>query len=109
MNFSSHLVAFGLRQVIGDVAGPVIDFVRTSFTDHGARLPRALASAHKRAWEALVLALDGDGVLEQIKGWWAGGDVRGVRDQIRAILAKHPLELAGSELAFRRRCLKELA
>ena len=62
MSLVHHLVAFGLRQVVGDPADKVVEFIDQRFTDHSRALPRALAEANDRAWQSLAIALAGDGV-----------------------------------------------
>jgi hypothetical protein len=45
----------------------VSEFLDNRFTDHAGALPEALTRANKRAWDALGIALAGDGFLDQIK------------------------------------------
>ena len=55
-----RLFGFGLRQVIGvvpDVTGTIIQLVEKHFTDHSQTLPKALAKANDRAWQAVGIAL----------------------------------------------------
>ena len=63
MSFVTQLIAFGLRQVIGDGADDVaqiVGVVEQRFRDHSRTLPKALENAHNRAWQALGVALAGD-------------------------------------------------
>ena len=60
----SKLVAFGLRQVLGDSADNIAAAIDKRFSDHSRGLPRALARAHERAWQTLGVALAGDGLLD---------------------------------------------
>jgi hypothetical protein len=61
------LVAFALRQVSDDAADCLEKWIVNRFTDHTAALPRAVERAHGRAWDAVGLALGGDGVVEWLK------------------------------------------
>ena len=110
MNVVGTLVAFGLRQVIGDTADQVVDYagqalpyarpvftaVKKCFTDHSQALPHALARANDRAWQAVGLALVGDGLFDRVKDLFRDGDLKGVRDQIKAFLAATPTGLEGA-------------
>src|SRR5579872_532819 len=85
----TQLVGFGLRQVIGDHADnslQVVGLVERWFTDHSGKLPQALERAHERAWQALAVALAGDGLLDRLKVFFASGDDKGVREQVRLFL-----------------------
>jgi hypothetical protein len=85
----AQLVGFGLRQVIGDFGGDiaqVVGVVEQRFRDHSGRLPEALDRAHQRAWQALGVALAGDGLLDRVKVFFASGDDKGVREQVQLFL-----------------------
>ena len=60
------------------------------------------------AWQALGIALAGDGFLDQIKVLFASGDNKGIREQVRLFLQFNPLSLEGSPGGFRKACLDEL-
>lgn len=80
---SIRLIGFGMRQVVGMVpegqakevmgrgAAAAVQLVVGHFTDHSRTLPLALARANDRAWQALGVALAGDGFLDQIKLFFA--------------------------------------
>ena len=105
MSIVGKLIGFGFRQVIGDDAGRAVESAADAilehrsaaehvtkvivqhFTDHSKTLPNALALANDRSWQALSVALAGDGLLDKITGFFASGDDKGVRDQIPALLA----------------------
>jgi hypothetical protein len=108
MQLGTQLLAYALRQVIGESADQVAAFIAGRFADPSRALPRALARANDRAWQALALALAGDGLLDQIKGFLAGGDVKGFRDQVRPFLEAHRSRFEGTAADFRRACLAEL-
>ena len=100
------LVAFGLKQVLGDAAdNKVADFLDNHFKDHAGALPKALARAHDRAWDALGVALAGDGFFDQIKRFFA--DAKGLREQVRVFLATNTFDFAGATADFKRHCLTE--
>ena len=109
MRFTTQLIAFGLKQVLGEAADKVIDFLDDRFTDHAGALPKALARAHERAWDTLGIALAGDGFLNQITLFFtADADARGLREQVRIFLQTNSFDFAGAEADFRKRCLAEL-
>lgn len=75
MSVVDSLIAFGLRQVVGDAtdlltdsSGQIVGVIRKIFTDHSKALPNALARANDRAWQAVGLALAGAGLFDRIKG-----------------------------------------
>ena len=102
------LLGFGLRQVIGEPGDRVAAVVVGHFTDHGATLSRALASANDRAWKALAVALAGEGLLDQIGRLFSSGIDRGVREQVRQFLEANPTLYSDTPQEFRRACLAEL-
>jgi len=120
MSLVGNLIGFGFRQVIGAVAGddagewtgkatgPVIQLVEQHLTDHSQTLPKALAKANDRAWQALSIALAGDGFLDKIKVFFASGDDKGIREQVRLFLQDKNIAFEGSSADFRNKCLKEL-
>jgi TPR repeat protein len=134
MSITATLCAFGLRQVIEVAAGPignvpgygealqkaiergaepaaaqVLAWVESRFTDPAQKLPRALARANDRAWQALAVALAGDGWFDSIKVFFlASGDEKGLREEVRRLLAGQPFPFAGTPADFRRGCLAEL-
>jgi tetratricopeptide (TPR) repeat protein len=109
MSLVGSLLGFGLRQVIDDsVADGVVKFVAGHFTDHSQALPRALETAHDRSWKALGVALGGDGFLDGLKGIFASGDDKGVREEVARFINSGALPLEGTPRQFRADCLAEL-
>ena len=112
MSLVGQLIGFGLRQVIGLKAGKtpevVVDFVVNHLSDHSQTLPKALARANDRSWQALGIALAGDGLLDQIKIFFASGDDKGIREQVRLFLDENQVEFRDSSSEFQGRCLAEL-
>jgi tRNA A-37 threonylcarbamoyl transferase component Bud32 len=108
MSLASKLVAFALRQVFDVPADAVVEAVEQHFRDHSQSLPRALERAHERAWQALGVALAGDGLLDRIKVFFASGDDKGVREQVRLFLQGNALPLDRTPADFRQACLEEL-
>jgi hypothetical protein len=53
MSLVPSLICDGLRQVIGEATEQVVSFVEQRFTDPSQALPKALARANDRAWQAL--------------------------------------------------------
>jgi formylglycine-generating enzyme required for sulfatase activity len=108
MELVSKLVCFGLRQAIDGPVEEVLKLVAHWFRDHSQALPRALGKANDRAWQALGLALAGDGLLDQVKALVAGGDARALRAQVGRFLAASAAHFDQAPAAFRRECLAEL-
>src|SRR6266536_1121164 len=96
MNAVTSLVSFGIRQLAGVETAAAVVFIREHFTDHSRRLPRALAKANDRAWQALGIALAGNGFLDQIKLFFASGDDKGIREQVRQFLAGKGVSFEGT-------------
>ncbi len=111
MSVVGSLIAFGLRQVVGDAAtdsaGQVLAVVRNFLTDHSKALPNALARANDRAWQAVGLALVGEGLFDRVKDLFRDGDLKGVRDQIKAFLAATPTGLEGAAAGARLKAAEE--
>jgi formylglycine-generating enzyme required for sulfatase activity/tetratricopeptide (TPR) repeat protein len=108
MSVVHHLVAYGLRQVIGESAEHVIETVQRRFSDHSRALPKALARANDRAWQALAVALAGDGWLDSLHVFFASGEAKGFREQVRSFLEGKPLPFETTPAAYRKACLGEL-
>src|SRR6516165_3982170 len=119
MALAGNLIGFGLRQVIGTVAGDqagemaglatgsVIELVEKRFTDRSQKLPKALARANDRAWQALSIALAGETFLDKIKVFFASGDDKGIREQVRLFLQDKNIGFEGTPADLRKRCLTE--
>src|ERR1035438_1822809 len=90
MSLVAKLIGFGFRQALGAGAGQtaelVVGAVEKHFTDHSQTLPKALVKANNRAWQALSIALAGAGFLDKIKVFFASGDDKGIREQVRLFL-----------------------
>ncbi len=125
MSLATQLIGFGLRQVIGDsadavvqvaeaveqgipAAAKVVKVIEKHFRDHSRTLPNALGEAHDRAWQSLGVALAGDGFLDQVKVFFASGDDKGVREQVRLFLADNAFSVHSTPDDFRGSCLDEL-
>ncbi len=102
MGLMSPLYAYGLTQVFGESAFATVDNVleavnpalplvgrvaaaiRQRFTDHSHALPRALARANEQAWQAIAVALTGDGWVDAVRNFFtASGDQKGFREEVR--------------------------
>jgi serine/threonine protein kinase len=107
-----NLIGFGLRQTVGAdavcTAENVVGAVEKHFTDHSQTLPKALARANDRAWQALSIALAGDGFLDKIKVFFASGDDKGIREQVRLFLQDKNIGFEGTSADHRKHCLVEL-
>jgi predicted Zn finger-like uncharacterized protein len=108
MSLVSKLMGFGLRQVLDTAAADLIGEVARYFRDHSQTLPKALTRAHDRAWQSLAIALAGDGFLDQLRVFFASGDDKGIREQVRHFLQSSFIPFKGTPAEFRRVCLAEL-
>jgi formylglycine-generating enzyme required for sulfatase activity len=108
MSLATSLIAYAVRQVLDVGVENVLQCVEDYLTDGSRALPKALAKANDRSWQALGVALAGDGFLDRVKVFFASGDDKGVREQVSRFLAGNPLGLDGEPAAFRRTCLEEL-
>ena len=112
MSLVAKLIGFGFRQTLGAGAGQtaeiVVGAVEKHFTDHSQTLPKALAKANKRAWQALSIALAGDGFIDKIKVFFASGDDKGIREQVQIFLEDKNIGFEGTSAEFRKQCLVEL-
>src|SRR5438876_810073 len=108
MSFVAKLIGYSFRQVIGHEAGNsaefVAEFVVKHFADHSQTLPNALTRANDRAWQALGIALAGDGLLDRIKVFFASGDDKGIREQVSLFLQDKSIGFEGSSAEFRKKC-----
>ena len=111
MSVVGSLIAYGLRQVVGDAAtdpaGQILAVVRNYWTDHGQALPDALARANDRAWQAVGLALAGDGLWDRVKDVFRDGDLKGVRDQIKKFLDQTPTGMESTSPNIRSKAVEE--
>ena len=112
MSLVAKLIGFGFRQTLGADAGHaaeiVVGAVEKHFADHSQTLPKALAKANNRAWQALSIALAGDGFLDKIKVFFASGDDKGIREQVQLFLQDKNIGFEGTSADFRKQCLVEL-
>ena len=71
MSVVGALCGLGLRITFGEAGEAIQDLVhsvRDRFEDHSQALPRALERANDQAWQALAVALAGDGFLPGREG-----------------------------------------
>jgi formylglycine-generating enzyme required for sulfatase activity len=108
MQLVGRLVGFGLRVALGEAADSVLDLANERFKDHSQALPRALARANERSWQALALALDGDGLLDHARNFFASADAKGLRAQLRPFLDRNACAADQTSAKFRKACLTEL-
>ncbi len=127
MKMLQALVCFGLRHVAGetaanmtekvldiatgeaviDVAGKSIAFLVTRFTDRSLALPKAVAKANERTWNALGIALADDGFWDKCQRF-VGADRtnREIRAQVEPFLRAAALDQLPTE--FRAACRADL-
>jgi hypothetical protein len=108
MSLIGSLIGFGLRQVLGDGVENVVATVEQRFRDHSQTLPKALQRANVRAWQSLGVALAGDGFLDRVRLFFASGDDKGVREQVRLFLESSTVSFGGTSAEFRQACVDEL-
>jgi len=99
------LIGYAFQQLF-DKAGPaLVGAVVRHFTDHSTLLSKALERSVTRAWQALGVALGGDGWLGPLSRLFASGDDAAVRKQIQQFLAGS--KLGETPEMFRKACLAE--
>jgi hypothetical protein len=107
MSISASLLAFGVRSVFDVSIDDVVRALEGWLTDHSQALPRALVKANDRAWQAVGLALAGDGLFERVKAVFLDGDLKGVRDQIKKFLDNTPTGVEAVRVPIRDRAAEE--
>jgi serine/threonine protein kinase len=107
MSICTSLLAFGVRQIFDVPVDEILHVIEERMIDHGQALPKALARANDRAWQAVGLALAGDGLFERIKDFFRDGDLKGVRDQISKFLDNTPTGLESATPVLRVKATEE--
>ncbi len=102
------LICVGLKSVLNVPVEGAIAWVKQRFTDHSQMLPKAIAAANDRAWQAVALALAGDKLFDTIKNLFRDSDLNAVRKQIRAFVADADTGLESSPDGLRMRACDEL-
>lgn len=109
MRLIQQLSMLAVRQVLGDRADSLIDFVRDRAGDPSHRLMQVLYTANDRAWRAIEIALAGDSFWSRLKAAGDGAETRAFRDQVRAFLDTGPLpDGRARDPQYRKACLNEL-
>ncbi len=103
------LIQFGLEQTL-NIAGPMtVDLLKKHFIDHGQALPKAISRANDRTWQAMSIALAGDGFLTKVKDFFlAKADTRGIAAQIKTFVDSNAGSFPNTPPEFRQACLAEL-
>ncbi|HTU23247.1 MAG TPA: serine/threonine-protein kinase [Gemmataceae bacterium] len=107
MSISVSLIAFGVRYVLDVPVDTIVHVIEARMTDHSHALLKALARANDRAWQAVGLALAGEGLFERVKDVFRDGDLKGIRDQIRKFLDNTPTGLETANPAVRAKAAEE--
>ena len=108
MPVTGTLAAFALKHTFDLSADTLLDWLGNRFTDHSQTLPRALGRANDRAWQAVGLALAGDGLIDRVKDLFRDRDLTAAREAIREFLANTPTGLEMSAAGLRVRACDEL-
>jgi formylglycine-generating enzyme required for sulfatase activity/serine/threonine protein kinase len=108
MSVTGTLAAFALKHTFDLSADTLVDWLQDRFTDHSQTLPKALGRANHRAWQAVGLALAGDGLVEKVKDLGRDRDLTAAREAIRGFLANTPTGLEMSAAGLRVRACDEL-
>ena len=97
------LICACLKSFLNIPVEEAVGWLKKHFTDHSRALPKAIAAANDRAWQAVGLALAGDSLFEKIRGPFRDADMKAARDQIRAFVADADsgLESIGEGLRIR--------
>ncbi len=107
MSVTGGLLAFGVRHVFDVSAERLIELIEKRLTDHSQALPKALAKANDQAWQAVGLALAGDGLFERVRDVFRDADLKGVRDQIKKFLDQTPTGLENATADLRLKAMEE--
>ena len=99
------LLSVGLKAILELPVEELASWVKSRFTDHSAALPKAIAAANDRAWQAVGLALAGDTLLGRI---FRDGDLKAVQAQIRTFVTDADTGLDGQPAGLRARACDEL-
>src|SRR5262245_30428870 len=81
------VVSFALRQTIGEASVAVQAAVTGWFRDNTQLVPKALARAAERSWQAVGFAVGSDKLLARLAGIFRSGDEKAFRAQVREFLA----------------------
>jgi tetratricopeptide (TPR) repeat protein len=107
MSITGGLLAFSVRHVFDVSADRLIEMIEKRLTDHGQILPKALAKANDQAWQAVGLALAGDGLFDRVRDVFRDADLKGVRDQIKKFLDQTPTGLENANASMRMKATEE--
>ena len=102
------LFRVGLKAILDVPVQGLASWVKSRFDDPSQALPKAIAAANDRAWQAVGLALAGDTLLGHIKGVFRDGDLKAVQAQIRAFVTDADTGLDGQPAGLRARACDEL-
>ena len=128
MPVATQLLAFGLRQVIdvppdlvenlvgmavdvaasAGTAGKVFALVRQRLTDHGETLPKALAAANDRAWQAVAVALAGRASSRRSRSSSPAAHAEGASRTGGSVPVAERHSFPNTTEDFRQACLSEL-
>jgi hypothetical protein len=96
-----HLSVLALRPLVGaasrasgldeEMTRGFVNGLSSRFTDHGAKLLKALQKANERAWCALELALAGDSHWGRWKARLTPVEDQDLKQKIRAFLSTLPM------------------
>lgn len=108
MSVPGQLIAYGIHYLFDASADRAIATIEKWWADHSQLLPRALARANDRAWQAVGFALGAGGLVGRLKGLVADGDLKAVRDHVHHFVAHTPTGFDGTSEDVCRQCLAEL-
>lgn len=121
MSILTHLSSLALRgagQAVcelagvgaaGGAVGTVIGLLEARFRDNSQPLVQALERATRNTWRAVEVALAGSSWWDRCRVTLAGGDARGIREQVQAYLQANPLDgIDGHGPDFRGQCIAQL-
>src|SRR5947209_7760171 len=101
MPLLNSLAAFALRLILGPGAENVANATRDLFRDHSETLPRALYKAHDLAWQAVGVALAGEGLFDRVRRVFASRDAKDFREQVAAFLQANAASFDGTPVEYR--------
>jgi hypothetical protein len=102
MRFQKKILGLILRQTVGESGKVLMGWIENYTQNPSDALPKAIAQANERTWQALELALAGNGIGGRLQQFFARGELQGLCQPIQTVV-----QAQGGD-GFRRDCLREL-
>jgi hypothetical protein len=90
MSVTGTLAAFALKHSFDLSADRLLEWLDGHFSNPSRLLPQALDRANAKSWRAVGLALAGDSPTRWFTDLFRSGEIKGMRNQVRAFLESTP-------------------